>query len=315
MNEIKKKVCKLCETEKDILSFSRSARSKDGFDESCKLCKRNYNNKLYAIRKDKAINPEKYTKEKALTKICNRCKMEKEISFFSRKTLNSTLYSNCHECRLEYDKELYAKKQTLLGLKVRAKRPSGTVSAEQKHEEMLERCERYRARHLERRRKSSRDWGRRNMAKQVKYNREKYHSDPIFNLKTKIRKRILNALRGCKNGTRKTNKTIKLLGCSFLEFKEYIEKLLEPGMSWNDVMTSKIHLDHSTPLNSYDLTDPEQQSKAFHFTNIFPRWATTDIAKEHGSKQIGNLNKGRKILSEEQLLAERIPLDFGLPLL
>ena len=308
--EIKSRICTKCKVEKEFSFFYKVKNSKDGLDKWCSECRKSHNNHLHFIRKDKKLNPEKYIKEEVLTKVCNRCKKEKDICLFRQKTLNPRLYSNCQDCRLEYDKELYAKERASLGLKVKPVRPPGSVSKEQKHEEMLETCRRYRARHPERRRKSARDWNRRNMDRLVENNRIRYHNDPIFNLKTKIRKRIWSAIKKSKNGTRKADRTIKLLGCSFLELKAHIENLLEPQMSWNDVMTSKINLDHIIPLSSFNLINPEEQKKAFHFTNLAPRWITTDVAKENGSNQIGNLNKGSKILTQEQLLAEKVPLDF-----
>ena len=48
----------------------------------------------------------------------------------------------------------------------------------------------------------------------------------------------------------KNDKTEELLGISFEEFKEYIEFLMSPDMTFNN-----IHLDHVKALKSFDLTD------------------------------------------------------------
>ncbi len=55
-------------------------------------------------------------------------------------------------------------------------------------------------------------------------------------------------------------------------------------------------IDHHIPCASFDLKDPEQQNKCFHYTNTKPRFKTTEIAKQHGSDQIGNRDKINKIL-------------------
>ena len=44
------------------------------------------------------------------------------------------------------------------------------------------------------------------------------------------------------------------------------------------------HIDHIIPCASFNLKDPKQQTKCFHYTNLQPLWA-----KE-------NLSKGAKIL-------------------
>lgn len=235
-------------------------------------------------------------KVEILTKVCKKCKIEKEFSGFDYFKSRCKFSSRCKACRRAYEREFNARRREKLGLKPIIKRPSGSVSEEQKHQEMLETCRRYRARHPERRRKSAREWARRNREKQQERWRHKYKTDIIFNIKTKIRRRIYMALSKAKKGARKADRTIKLLGCSFAEFKTYIEKLLLPGMKWEDVMTSKVHLDHIIPCSAFDLTKEEEQRKCFHFTNLQPLWATSDIAEENNSDQIGNLNKSTKII-------------------
>jgi hypothetical protein len=39
------------------------------------------------------------------------------------------------------------------------------------------------------------------------------------------------------------------------------------------------HIDHITPCTAFDLTDPEQQKKCFHYTNLQPLWASDNIRK------------------------------------
>ena len=53
------------------------------------------------------------------------------------------------------------------------------------------------------------------------------------------------------------------------------------------------HIDHIIPCADFNLNDIEDQKKCFHYTNLMPRWATTDVAKSNGSNQIGNLNKNK----------------------
>ena len=69
-------------------------------------------------------------------------------------------------------------------------------------------------------------------------------------------------------------------------------------MTWDKFLSSRIQIDHIIPCSSFDLSDPEQQKKCFHYTNLQPLWATTTIAIEEGEdpSYIGNINKGDRII-------------------
>ena len=108
-----------------------------------------------------------------------------------------------------------------------------------------------------------------------KYNREKARKDPNFRILTNLRKRIWDALKGnCKSA-----KTRELLGCTIDE----LWKQLESRPSWEFRMRrenyGKWHVDHITPCVSFDLSDPEQQKKCFHYTNLQPLWASDNCKK------------------------------------
>ena len=105
------------------------------------------------------------------------------------------------------------------------------------------------------------------------YERTKYHSDPQYALKKRLRRRMKLALaKGWKTGS-----AVRDLGCSIDFFKEYIEGLWAEGMSWDN--TTEWHLDHIKPLDSFDLTDEVQFKEACHYTNIQPLWAMDNLRK------------------------------------
>ena len=110
---------------------------------------------------------------------------------------------------------------------------------------------------------------------------EKYYNDIKFKITCSLRNRVNKAL-NCK--TKKTYKTKELLGCDIEELKLHLERKFKEGMTWENHAKKGWHIDHIIPCASFDLTDPEQQKKCFHYTNLQPLWA-----KE-------NMSKGAKIL-------------------
>jgi len=70
---------------------------------------------------------------------------------------------------------------------------------------------------------------------------------------------------------------MKVLGCTPIQFKAYIESLFLEGMTWDNM--DKWHLDHIKPCASFDLSIHEEFKKCFHYTNQRPLWATDNLLK------------------------------------
>lgn len=102
-----------------------------------------------------------------------------------------------------------------------------------------------------------------------KYKREK---DPLFKLSSSIRTLIGNSIRSL--GYSKKSKTSEILGCSFDEFKLYLESKFEPWMTWenrglyNGTTNYGWDIDHIIPISS--ASSEEEIVKLNHFTNLQP---------------------------------------------
>src|SRR6185503_3818093 len=93
-----------------------------------------------------------------------------------------------------------------------------------------------------------------------------------------VRASILKALRrrlqaAFRYGTAYSKTSRELLGCGIPEFKQHIESLWKPGMTWENYGYEGWHFDHKIPCACFDLTDPEQQKQCFHWRNFQPLWA------------------------------------------
>lgn len=97
--------------------------------------------------------------------------------------------------------------------------------------------------------------------------------DPVFKMITNLRIRLSKAIkRGYKKG-----KTLELLGCTWSELKNHLEKQFKPGMSWDNY--GKWHVDHIKPCNSFNLQLETEQKICFNYKNLQPLWAKDNLAK------------------------------------
>lgn len=136
----------------------------------------------------------------------------------------------------------------------------------------------YRTAKIETKRKSAREWARRNRRKIIDRAIFRYKTEPQFNLRIKLRRRIWMALFKRRGGI-VADTTIKLLGCSFSFFKKYFELKFKDGMTWNHVLSGEIHIDHIKPCSKFDLSKKGEQEKCFHYTNLQPLWGRDNLIK------------------------------------
>ena len=102
-----------------------------------------------------------------------------------------------------------------------------------------------------------------------KREREKYASNPIENLKVRLRARLRHAFK--KGGKLKACKTEKMLGCTAAFCVEYLKSQLPEGEDLNDY-----EIDHIFPLAKYD---PDEVMKMTHYSNLQPLIKSTNNSK------------------------------------
>jgi hypothetical protein len=115
--------------------------------------------------------------------------------------------------------------------------------------------------------------------------RNRYHTkqkhDPRWKAEHNLRVRLNKFLFGHKSITLR-----EMLGCSKETLIAYLEKNFKRGMTWKNYGTAW-HIDHIQPCAAFDLTDPDQQRKCFHLSNLRPEWARD------------NKSRGRRIVTHQ----------------
>ncbi len=103
--------------------------------------------------------------------------------------------------------------------------------------------------------------------------------NPVFNygMGDKLRRKLRSVLRN--KSPKALDSYNELIGCSISDLKSHLESNFMEGMSWGNYGLGGWHIDHILPCVVYDLNDPEEQMKCFHYTNLQPLWAKTNFDK------------------------------------
>jgi hypothetical protein len=211
-------------------------------------------------------------------KKCTKCGVEKELDQFSNKKENkSGLGSICKKC---INKEFSKDKNKKDGLTIWCKQCNSEYKKhlyiENKEKIKFKQKEYYKT---ERGKEVHKKAGQKRIksGKQTEYERNRKNIDINYKIVGNLRIRINQVLKG----NSKSQHTLDLLGCSLEQFKEHLESLFFPGMTFENHGrgNDKWHIDHYIACNYFDLTDLEQQKICFHFLNLRPFWATDNRKK------------------------------------
>lgn len=113
-----------------------------------------------------------------------------------------------------------------------------------------------------------------------KRNKFRRRNDPTFKVKELCRGRLNKCLALFKGGKiPKSASTERLLGCSFNQLVKHIENQFRDGMTWRNHGLRGWHIDHIKQICEFDITTPQGQSEAFHYTNLQPLWWNENLEK------------------------------------
>lgn len=110
--------------------------------------------------------------------------------------------------------------------------------------------------------------------------KEREKTEPLYKFSNNIRRNIRRTFsRNNSYKFRKILKSEKLLGCSILEFAEYLLSKCPEGTTPSDFNQFGYHIDHKIPISSANTQ--EEVEKLCHYTNCQPLWWWDNIIKSN----------------------------------
>lgn len=287
-SDITHKICKICGNDLPIDNFALSKERADGYESRCRNCERE------RMAKFRAQNPgyyDKYNKKKTpLVKVCVNCGKEYETRYPTQKVCSREckpmteirklkLYLAAHP---EIDRKAYIKARHAEWQKTKYKgRYDGRYA-----EKAREQRKKYRQANREVLNKKKNEYKKRRLAVDPAYKaktqehkrnskKKRMANDYTYKLSVRLRNKVYLTLRK----THKYYHGLELLGCTVDEARQHIENQFQPGMTWDNWGQFGWHIDHITPIASFDLSVPSEQKKCFHYTNLQPLWWRDNLAK------------------------------------
>lgn len=218
-------------------------------------------------------------------KNCSKCKEVKEFISFHKSSRNKCGYrSQCISCENEYkiiNKDKYKEYSKNRAYNPILKRNYYILNKESILEKRKENYDNNKEAKLN----YQKEYNKNNKDKRNSYLVERRKNDPLFKLITNIRNLIYNSF--YYNGYSKNSKTEELLGCYFIDLKEYLESKFEPWMTWenrglyNGALNYGWDIDHIVPLSS--VNSEEDIIKLNNYTNLQPLCSkiNRDIKKDN----------------------------------
>lgn len=205
-----------------------------------------------------------------MDKICTACKKLKPIKEFSKhKGYKGGFRNKCKKCSNEYSRNWWKK--------------YGFTRKEASKQ--------YRENNKEKIRELKQKYYFKNKKEILKRHTERCRNRNNKDIKYKITVNTRNRIAKVLKGKTKSLSTMFLIGCETDYLMYHIQTQFNPGMNWDNYGTGhngkgmkEWHIDHIRPCASFDLTDPEEQRKCFHYTNLQPLWAKENLTKDKGDK-------------------------------
>jgi hypothetical protein len=234
-----------------------------------------------------------------ILKTCTVCKLDLPATleyFYADRRVKSNLRSKCKACQLKsnketenpevkrrYDRERYMGLRTishdeaLRRARESSKRYYATAGGAEKKRIWLRE---WRAKNPEKRRENERRYRIRYPEKfkaKVKRQTDRRRSTIEGRLNVRMSTRIRNFVKRGKDGM----SWVELVGYTARDLKAHLERQFTLGMTWQKLISGKIHIDHIVPLREFRFSSIESDGfrAAWALSNLRPLWAKENLEK------------------------------------
>jgi hypothetical protein len=136
-----------------------------------------------------------------------------------------------------------------------------------------------------------------------KYARRRRATDPIYLLIGRVRCRLGKFL--SRRGLVKQRGVSAMIGCSWRELREHIEKQFPEGMGWGN--RGKWHIDHIVPLSCAKTM--EDVLELSHYSNLRPIWERDNLRKSNSMPSPEEVpERLRRFIPSPQPQALKVPV-------
>ena len=121
-----------------------------------------------------------------------------------------------------------------------------------------------------------------------KRNKSQKNMGPRRRAKHSVRTRINNAVRTVLAGGQSRSWTLKDIGFDVDAYMSHMERLWEPGMSWENYGKGpgKWVRDEIKPMCAYDMSDPKQAAECMRLENLRPLWWEANLLKAQEDRRL-----------------------------
>jgi hypothetical protein len=194
------------------------------------------------------------------TKVCNKCRYDKDICDFQKdRSKKSGLSNICKECK------------KINNYNYRTSNPEKYKLQQKKYRDTNKEKETIRYK----------EWVNKNKQKRTKYcmdyEKSRKKIDPTFKVLRNVRVRLNCFLK--KKNIIKSKETISLIGCQLEILIEHLESKFLTGMTWENYGKGGWHIDHIAPLSS--AKNEDEIYPLCNYTNLQPLWEKDNLKKSN----------------------------------
>lgn len=225
-------------------------------------------------------------------KICTKC--GKELSptteyFYKRKDGKFDLHSWCVECYREYNKQQYEEKKDYI-LKKRKKylqSEKGKIYQKKYWGSKNSKASKRKYQQSEKGKNTDKEYRQsengRKVQKRYRESENGRKGRKKFYEKNKLSLNMSSAIYQSLEGNKAGQHWEMLVPYTIEELKRHLENLFQPGMTWENHTLDGWHIDHKTPISSFNIVsyDCEDFKRCWALNNLQPLWAEENLRKHN----------------------------------